>query len=44
MFLIKKDNKYKKKLGKNDNDDGKNGDDDDEDEDIETFKKDADEK
>lgn len=45
LFLIKKDNKYKEKLGKNDNGDGKSGDDDDDDdEDIETFKKDADEK
>ena len=40
LFLIKKDNKYKEKLGKNDSDDGKNGDDDDDD--IETIKKDID--
>jgi hypothetical protein len=43
LFLIKKDNKYKEKLGKNDNGNGKNGDDDDDD-DIETIVKDNDKK
>ena len=42
LFLIKKDNKYKEKLGKNDNDNGKNGDDDDDD--IEIIVKDNDKK
>ncbi|MDD5015548.1 MAG: hypothetical protein PHW73_10730 [Atribacterota bacterium] len=31
VFLVKKDNKYKEKLGKNNSGDGKNGDDDDDD-------------
>ena len=43
LFLIKKDNKYKEKLGENDNGNGKNGDDDDDDDDIETIEKDRDE-
>lgn len=40
LFLIKKDNKYKEKLGKNDNGDGNNGDDEDDDDDIEIIEKD----
>lgn len=44
LFLIKKDNKYKEKLGENDNGNGKNGDDDDDDDDIETIEKDNDKK